>query len=161
MNNIAVNGSRMIVDYSIPVKKLIEMGNYDHVEPKIFQVLFKVSHRNGKFELPINVVHPLEISSTESLMLTIKNKGLRHGATEEILTLGFSFPDLQQKFPIYALNAWCTLGEDKYVLCLSTIGEKRSLSLHQLEENWFPFCRFLVFNLDHNQKGLPQTIIHK
>lgn len=148
---------KIVVDYSTHIINLIQKGKYDKVNPLIYQALFKVTSKEGKYELPINVVRTTTPHSAEGLTNLFKNKCLRHASTEEILTLGFTYPDMQRDSIIVGLNAVCTFGENKFVLYLSGNNEKREISLApiKLKDEWGTHCRFLAFELNHNQKKLP------
>lgn len=141
----------IIADYSTSLKELREKGEYDVVDPRIKNVVFRVSGKDGKFKLPVNIIHTETPAVTENLASKLQAKGLRHASVEEILTFGFTFPEMQRQFIILALNAVCSIGKDKYVLFLHGDEKKRSLNLCPMKEKWSEACRFLVFDLDHNQ----------
>ncbi len=163
MGDTISNGSTIVVDYSATVKDLISRGDYGEIHPVIYSVInaFKVSNKDGKFELPINIVHSEKVLSTQVLTSKLKNKRLRNASTEEILTLGFSYPNLQHKFKIVGLNSICTVGDDKYVLCLNGNKSVRKLTLLPLEGEWSSNYRFLVFDLDYEIKKISESIIRK
>jgi len=135
------------VDYSKSIEQAITLGNYDWKDDGITAENFPISSEMiGK---KVRVTTKLfsfnhNISSADAID-EMNEFGYRPATLMELLTLGFSFPELQRQSTIIALGSvWCANAYARScVPCLSAIDSMHKLNLYFFDSNWGAGCLFI------------------
>jgi hypothetical protein len=142
---ISVPTFRIVMDYNRSFSEIISAGNYRWVSEEITRDRYPVTGQ-GKHELKVKLFHfRCERISNEKVLEEIQSQGFRPAVIEELLALGESQPDFQERFPIVALGSgWTNAKDVRYVPCLDLVGKKRVLRLYVIKETWAECFRFFA-----------------
>ncbi|MBU1146220.1 hypothetical protein KKD80_01595 [Patescibacteria group bacterium] len=140
---------KVTVDYDLSSEQIIIAGCYKWVHSSIEADCFSVSGE-GEVEREFILAHLNKVVSTDVALAKLSCRGLRPAKIEELLALGASRPELQEKFPIVAPGSCFVLGygpRDFVDLCFSGTG--RILSFYSADKrNWGKDYRYLAVRKD-------------
>ena len=133
---------QVTVDYGQLLVDMIKAGNYDWKSDDITAEHFPVQGE-GKKEKEVTLFHFKREISSETAISEMDKAGYRPATIEELLALGYSYPELQKQFPIVALGfGWQNQCDYCCVPCLDLHITGRRLWLYHSESDWRECCRF-------------------
>lgn len=131
---------RLVVDYSLSLKKMIEDGKYDWVNKDITQKNFPTK-REGKVNITIELFFFDRYIDSQVAIKRIGQWGCRPARIEELCAIGAEYPDLQRQFSILALGTVRNLNGNLCVPVLDGIVD-RTLNLERFDDSWHDDYRF-------------------
>jgi len=130
------------VDYSLSIKKLVSLGNYDWKNNDIIDGRFS-SQKSGKKEVEIVLLGSKKNITFEDVIKKMESEGLRYATLKELLALGIQYPDIQRKDLVVALGSlWYDSCGDIRVPCLDGDDSGRELNLNWWDAGWDPCWLF-------------------
>jgi hypothetical protein len=137
----------VLVDYDLPVKQAIDLGEYQAVHADIIGANFP-STRTGKAEMDIVLVRFDHRMKSEDVLREVEKEGLRPTELPEFLAFGAKYPEVQRKFSIACLGSvWCCRKGYRNVPCLYAASEGRYLDLHWWDDGWYTYTRFAAVHV--------------
>jgi hypothetical protein len=130
------------VDYSAPLRAMIDAGHYDeiskHINPRTFRL-----EKAGTQEIDLLLVQFRKPLSPLEIINRMRTEGFRPGAIEELLSLGSARPELQRSIPIVGLGSPLLRNGSRWFPSLAGNGAKRILTLAVIYRRWSVYHRFL------------------
>lgn len=144
--NIETITTGIIVDYGMPLERMIAAGNYDWKNSNITAAKFLVEGSDiVQFESEV-FRFDRYISSdaaVEAIKADDRHNPWEPAKIEGLLAYEAKNPEEQRKYPIIALGSVARVRGFRYVPGLSRNGAKRGLDLRWWGDAWFGGCRFL------------------
>lgn len=138
------NSFTVTIDYNQTLEQMIATGRYDWKDGDINVKHFPLIG-SGRFEIALELIHFNRVINTSDALKEIDQRGYCPGTIAELLALGAAQPELQQQFPIIALDSvWLSPDGRRRVALLGEDASERSLCLGWFEYDWYEYCRFLV-----------------
>ncbi|MCX6744847.1 MAG: hypothetical protein NTX82_04960 [Candidatus Parcubacteria bacterium] len=137
---------KVVVDYGKTLTKMIKAGKFDEVDEDINGKHFPLKGV-GSQETELVLVHLKKDVTTMEAFGYLARLGLEPAKIEHLLAFGTTFPELQEQFPIVALDSvWICYGYYKYYPSLYCIGGERKLGISSGDTGglWSDWCRFLA-----------------
>jgi hypothetical protein len=132
----------VLVNYELPVKDAIDLGDYQAVHTEIMASNFP-SMKSGQAEVNIVLVRFAHRMKSEDVVCELEKEGLRAVELPEFLAFGAKYPDVQRRFSIACLGSvWCDRKGYRNVPCLYEASEGRYLDLHWWDDGWYTYTRF-------------------
>jgi len=94
----------VLVNYELPVKDAIDLGDYQAVHTEITAANFP-SMKSGQAEVDIVLVRFEPRMKSEDVVCELKKEGLRAVELPEFLAFGAKYPDVQRRFSIACLGS--------------------------------------------------------
>jgi len=138
---------RLTVDYSMSLKQMIGVSQYDSVDENITPERFPIVGADVvRFEARLfNFGRRISSEAADEEIKTADKKDPWESAKiEHLLAFGAAYPDVQRKFPVVALGSSCEIHGDRLVPGLWGRGSERRLSLDWWVGGWRDGCRFLA-----------------
>lgn len=137
----------VVVDYCQTIEKMTIAGSYNWADHDFTSDNFSCD-KHGELKITIKLfsfyTQDGNISS-EEVLEEIKKQGYRPAEIEELLSLGASYPELQEKFPIIALGSMWR--DTKGVLRVPRLYNRavgRDLALPAFTGGWSKGSRFAM-----------------
>lgn len=136
----------VFIDYNFSLVNMIKMGKYDVVSNDITQESFPIIGEGRHQQRVVLILLHFDRSvSSDSVIVKMRQQGLRPARIEHLLALGVARPGLQKQFPIAALGSmWQDPAGDRYVPLLGWPMQGRNLLLSCFGSDWHPCYRFVA-----------------
>lgn len=131
-----------VVNYTLSLIKMIEMGAYDWVGSDINEANFS---KTGEGEVTVNaeLIHFNRFISSDDAVIEMDKIGFRPATTYELLAFGVKNPDVQREFPVVSLGSPGKVDGDLFVAYLGRDGSERGLDLGWWNARWYANFHFL------------------
>ena len=142
--------ARLFVDYTQPLRHLIDDNHFDYVNSDITEKHFPINKRsNDKVEMKVfsteELVGKTKTVTSEEVERALDQKGYRTAELPEALAYAKANPDEQRKYPIVILGSvWRLWYGDRGVPYLWGHSGGRSLGLDWCGLRWVSVYRFLA-----------------
>jgi hypothetical protein len=126
---ILVDGFRsyaVTIDYGLSLDEMIAAGRYDHsseIQRPMFPGIF-----HGRFEEEVFLIQFGREVRAQEVVDKLDARGLRSVRDEELLALGAQYPELQLENPIIALGHYSDHFQAHWMMTLSHVEGKRTLT---------------------------------